>query len=180
MAVPQPDWQRLASAIVARRAELGMTQVGVATAGGISLDRIQALEGAKRTSYRKNTLAALERALQWEPGSVQAVLAGGDPLPLSGVQAKMALTRDLVLQALNQLPTSDLRELVATSLRDHEAEAGMAGGQPDDPHLRRLLELWPHMREAQRRGVVAMLEEMVSESVETGRKPDHAQERRTG
>lgn len=76
------DWKRLADAVVRRRAKLGrLTQAQIAHRSGISLDRIQAIEGAKSDRYRRVTLMALEQALEWEPGSIDEILAGGDPTP---------------------------------------------------------------------------------------------------
>lgn len=75
------DWQRLADAVVRRRSELGLTQFEVAQRGPLSLDRVQAIEGVRSTRYRGSTLAALERALEWEYGSVRAVLASSEPTP---------------------------------------------------------------------------------------------------
>ncbi len=40
------------------------------------------IENARRESYNRSTLAALDRALKWEPGSAAAVLAGGEPTEL--------------------------------------------------------------------------------------------------
>ena len=77
------DWQRLARMAALRRAELDLTQIEVAQRGSLSIDRVQAIEGAKRDRYRLGTLAALERALKWENGSVAAILAGGDPETLA-------------------------------------------------------------------------------------------------
>lgn len=73
------DWQRLAQYAMRRRAELGLTQLEVAQRGPLSLDRVQSVEGAKRDKYRLGTLLALERALEWEADSVEAILAGGVP-----------------------------------------------------------------------------------------------------
>lgn len=75
----QRDWQRLAEYAARRRAELGLTQIEVAQRGPLSLDRVQAIEGAKSTRYRLATLVALERALEWSKGSVERILAGGEP-----------------------------------------------------------------------------------------------------
>lgn len=75
------DWKRLAEHAHRRRSELGLSQAAMAVPGVLSIDRIQKIEGAKRTSYRLGTLLALERALKWAPGSVEQILKGGDPLP---------------------------------------------------------------------------------------------------
>lgn len=76
------DWKRLAEYAARRRAELGLSQGEVAHRGPLSLDRVQNIEGAKRTRYRLATLLALERALQWRGGSIDAILSGGEPVPL--------------------------------------------------------------------------------------------------
>lgn len=79
------NWKLLAEHAARRRAELGLSQIEVAQRGPLSLDRVQSIEGAKRTSYRLGTLLALERALGWKAGSVEAVLAGGDPEPVATI-----------------------------------------------------------------------------------------------
>ena len=76
------DWQRLADRVARRRADLGLTQIEAARRGPLSLDRLQAIEGAKRTSYRLGTLLALARALEWESDSIEAILDGDEPTPL--------------------------------------------------------------------------------------------------
>ena len=73
------NWKLLAEHAARRRAELGLSQIEVAQRGPLSLDRVQAIEGAKSTRYRLGTLLALERALAWGAGSVEAILAGGRP-----------------------------------------------------------------------------------------------------
>jgi len=110
----QKDWKRLAAYATRRRAELGLTQIEVAQRGPLSLDRVQSIEGAKRSSYRLATLLALERALEWERGSVERVLAGGEP----GVAAKASAQ-------LAQPSTLTARATVEPSAR--------ADDLPDDP-----------------------------------------------
>ena len=78
------SWDQLAAAVRARRTELGLTQVDVATAGGVSVDTIRNIEHRRRTPKRVNprTARALEDALEWVPGSIEDTLAGGDPRPI--------------------------------------------------------------------------------------------------
>lgn len=78
------DWERLADRVITRREYLGKTQIEVAQDGGLSLDRVSAIELAKSTQYRSKTLRALERGLEWSPRSVDTVLAGGEPTPIGG------------------------------------------------------------------------------------------------
>ena len=83
------DWARLARAIQHARESrrmpggLRMTQMQLAEAADVSEGTIQNLENPERTYTRRPpTLPAVERVF-WKPGSVNAVLAGGDPTPLS-------------------------------------------------------------------------------------------------
>lgn len=83
--LPIMSWDQLAAAVRARRRELGLTQVDVATAGRVSVDMIRNIEHRRRTPKRVNprTARAIEDALEWEPGSVEDTLAGGDPRPIT-------------------------------------------------------------------------------------------------
>ncbi|MCX2715865.1 helix-turn-helix domain-containing protein [Mycolicibacterium sp. J2] len=78
------SWDQLAAAVRARRTELGLTQVDVATAGRVSVDTIRNIEHRRRTPKRVNprTARAIEDALKWEPGSIEDTLAGGEPSPV--------------------------------------------------------------------------------------------------
>ncbi|MFD0850833.1 helix-turn-helix domain-containing protein, partial [Actinomadura adrarensis] len=64
-----------------RRLELGMKWDEVAQAAGIKPPTLRAIRngtnGPSELSQR-----GIERAMQWEVGSVRAVLAGGDPVPI--------------------------------------------------------------------------------------------------
>lgn len=81
--LPIMSWDQLAAAVRARRTELGLTQVDVAAAGHVSVDMIRNIEHRRRTPKRVNprTARAIEDALEWEPGSIEATLAGGNPTP---------------------------------------------------------------------------------------------------
>lgn len=72
--------ERLAELMDARRLELGMTWEEVASAAGIKPPTLRAIRnGTNRPSQL--TKRGIERALRWAPGSVDAILAGGDPTP---------------------------------------------------------------------------------------------------
>jgi hypothetical protein len=76
------DWRLLADAVIKRRTDLGMTQQDVQAAGGPGTATLRNIEGAHQMSYRGVILGRLERVLRWEPGSIDAILAGGDPTPI--------------------------------------------------------------------------------------------------
>lgn len=66
---------RLADSLVRRRVELGYRSArALASAIGMDARTITSLENARRTSVSRNTLAALEIALQWEPGHIRGLL----------------------------------------------------------------------------------------------------------
>jgi transcriptional regulator with XRE-family HTH domain len=73
------NWAGLGEAVRARRAQLGMTQHDVEQAGGPSDVTLSQIEQGTPRSYQQRTRITLERALQWKPGAVEAILAGEDP-----------------------------------------------------------------------------------------------------
>jgi transcriptional regulator with XRE-family HTH domain len=75
----QPEWGYLGRLVRERRAELGLTQAEVHSAGGPSPATLYLLESGHRDSYRPHILRRLERALGWRANSVRRVLAGGRP-----------------------------------------------------------------------------------------------------
>ena len=56
------------------------TLIGFVRASGISKTTLDSIEAARATSYAQGTLAALEDALGWRPGSIERVLSGLSPL----------------------------------------------------------------------------------------------------
>ena len=84
-------WDRLATLVKQRRQALDIKQDAVT---GVSKATMSNIENAKQDSYKDFTLAALERALRWHPGSIGVVLDGGEPMPVD--QPSDAATSDLV------------------------------------------------------------------------------------
>lgn len=67
--------------MVSRRIELGMrTREALADKIEISYRVLSDLENGKR-SFAPSTLAVVEQALDWQPGSAKRVVAGGEPTP---------------------------------------------------------------------------------------------------
>jgi transcriptional regulator with XRE-family HTH domain len=79
MAEGAQDWTRLGRVVAAERARQGLTIDGLARHTGLGVRTLQSIESGSRAGYRHTTLSRLEDALGWQPGSVAAVLAGGDP-----------------------------------------------------------------------------------------------------
>lgn len=77
------DWSRLGQYVVDGRVRLRMfTRPPLATRAGISTRVLGDIEKGRRDNYDDVTLAALEQALEWETGSISAILAGGEPRPV--------------------------------------------------------------------------------------------------
>lgn len=76
------DWARLGPEVKKRRIQLGLTQPGLVAAGGPSGSVISRIEGGKPGSYDDRSILRLERALQWQEGSVDAILDGGEAVPV--------------------------------------------------------------------------------------------------
>ncbi|MFG2046038.1 multiprotein-bridging factor 1 family protein [Micromonospora sp. NPDC048935] len=74
---------RLARAVRNRRIVLGLSQKQLGERGPISQRTVAKVESGHKDRLHDRTAAALERALQWETGSIQRVLGGGTPVDLS-------------------------------------------------------------------------------------------------
>lgn len=74
------DWEALAKAVRARRADLQLSQGAVTAAGGPSDLVISRIENNEEPRPRLDTLRKLDRGLRWQPGTSEAHLAGS-PMP---------------------------------------------------------------------------------------------------
>jgi hypothetical protein len=70
--------QRLGLLVVARRKELGLSIREAARRAGVMRPTWTGLEEGSRRTADYN-FAAMERTLSWGPGSIEAVLSGGEP-----------------------------------------------------------------------------------------------------
>jgi hypothetical protein len=78
--VDNPDWRRLGEHVTRRREhELGMTQADVHAAGGPSPASQRKIERGELPEATARTLGSLERALRWPAGTINRILAGGEP-----------------------------------------------------------------------------------------------------
>lgn len=84
-AAARPAWERLGRLLATRRAQLDpryRIRKVFAEESGLNYGLVRDIELAVRDSYKATTIAAVERAYAWGPGSIERVLAGGDPTPL--------------------------------------------------------------------------------------------------
>lgn len=75
-------WKTLGDYLVRARREGGFaSRRAFAEHVGVSIRTLDNLERGARTAYKVDTIAAVEIALHWEPGSVDRVVRGGRPIP---------------------------------------------------------------------------------------------------
>ncbi|MFD8144777.1 helix-turn-helix domain-containing protein [Streptomyces sp. NPDC059708] len=140
------DWERLARAIEAARNAMGLTQVALAAAAGVSESSIQNLESGAARKRTPPTLAKVEEALGWAAGTSNTILAG-DEAPVrdtSALEEAAAGTLPLrIVQALSDGPLLD------TKILDLEDDSGarmivvVKGKQGATPEqIQRALEAW--------------------------------------
>jgi len=147
---------------------LRMTQQQLADQAGVSEGTIQNLEDPKRTySRRPPTLAAVERVF-WKPGSVDAVLAGGEPTPLSDEAPTLVPDTPPVEPATRggeRLPLRVQHELDGVVVDTDVIDLGRSGMKmivvvtrdqnlPDDDRLREDYREWTRVQR-ELRGIVA-------------------------
>lgn len=89
----QAAWKRLAELLKQRRGQIESNASRFAEKTGLHSRIIYDIEHAKRTNFRAPKLAEIEAAYQWQAGSIQRVLEGGDPTPLGDDAAVPAAPR---------------------------------------------------------------------------------------
>jgi transcriptional regulator with XRE-family HTH domain len=106
-------WNRLAEHILNRRIQLGyQKRPALAEASGISLRTLSDIENARRTSYERNTIVALEQTLRWAPGSITAILDNGEPSilaehPTTPTAQPPSAGDDTLIQIMNRPDLTD-------------------------------------------------------------------------
>jgi transcriptional regulator with XRE-family HTH domain len=75
------SWDKLSDEVRKRRRELGLTQPDIQQRGGPGVATLRAIENNQPSRPSLRMRRALEDALEWESGSVDAILAGGAPTP---------------------------------------------------------------------------------------------------
>lgn len=95
------DRERLGQVAKRRRLALGRTIAQVAEAAGITPKTVGKIEAGSRV--RELTLWRLNAGLDWQEGSTQSVLNGGEPEPLEAAAERPRYTRDQLVAALGLL-----------------------------------------------------------------------------
>ncbi|MFC3347336.1 hypothetical protein ACFOOM_07780 [Streptomyces echinoruber] len=126
-AAPEP-LVRLAQRVERRIAELALEYAEVCRRAGISDETLGKIR--KGIKARGSTYLKLERALEWAPGSISAILAGGEPTPLdTHADRRAAVKEEAAASAARSSLSSRELELV-TDLAVSAAEK--LGLSPDE------------------------------------------------
>jgi len=73
------NWNRLAELVLARRRELGLSQMALADKAGVHVTTIRHLEAGRVANELPRSRNQIEPELGWAGGSFEAVLNGGEP-----------------------------------------------------------------------------------------------------
>jgi DNA-binding XRE family transcriptional regulator len=123
------DWERLGEFVRRGRVELGYrTQEQFAEAAKISTRTLRELEAGRVVA--KRTLALVEAALNWGPGSAQSVLRQGRPI-VEPEQAAPASTRVADEKNLQRILSASSAELVRMFRQEVEPLPGMTPARAD-------------------------------------------------
>jgi transcriptional regulator with XRE-family HTH domain len=130
MRVDESRWPMLAERVRSRRRELGLSIRAASTAAGIARATWDDLEtGARQT--RQDRWASVERALQWQPGSIAAILEGGEPIIGERAKVPASSLADAVARIRNlpDVDPADKLRMVHDLLAMYEAseEAARSG-----------------------------------------------------
>ena len=116
-----PDWVRLGTYVVSRRIDLGYKKRPALTeVSGISTRILGDIETGRRGNFDRTTIAALEKALGWEPGSALRIAAGGEPV-LRDARRPHEESDEVVRRvAAADIPADRKREIIQLLIEEKE------------------------------------------------------------
>lgn len=105
------DWVRLGAAVKRARKAMGITQPQLGAAAGVSRATVQNIEAGQEFARVTPTLRVIERTLNWQEGSIELVLAGGDPVAVGAAPPVPEPVRRGGSSAPGRLPLKVVQEL---------------------------------------------------------------------
>jgi transcriptional regulator with XRE-family HTH domain len=164
------SWERLGREVARRRGQLQLTQAELAQRGGFSVPTLNAIENNRAGRLSKRLRRALEQAIEWEPGSVDAVLDGQEPRvaiarasgmrdELGGDPEKLAAQRFAVVQRLLRMRRAfvEHRNEMPDAVREAMQEEVTAATRETEEALIWML---PWLGEAERGEAIRILAEL--------------------
>lgn len=127
--------QRFAMLVMARRQRLGLSQRAAWKAGGPSGPVWTDIENATGPAPQGRTLAKLDKALQWVPGSARRAVEGGDPVAIEDATPEPFLAPSFMDELLAEDTRANKLSILFT------AQTKKAEGRPLSPAERRALQV---------------------------------------
>lgn len=143
-----------------RRAELGLTWTEVARRAGLTPEALRLIR-TKSTDLQRSTKDGIERALLWEPGSVDAVLAGGDPTTQPRAEATQSGPSPHTVAAATELTFEEALEVYGKALQQLRRAATI--DREVSPETLAIVEDWDTMFTGLRYGGVTAVYRMLAE-----------------
>lgn len=162
------SWERLGEAVRHRRKELGLTQSEVTAQGGPSVPTLRALENNRAGRLSNKLRRALESAIGWDTGSVEAILEGGAARTLPTPSVASSRTPPATSKAAERFAMAEylikMRRTFA-SHRDTMPEAARAAIEEDFAGAAREMEdavvtMWPWLGDEERPAAIRILTEL--------------------
>jgi hypothetical protein len=160
----EPDRERLAATMQARRVNLDLQWKDVAKRMGMSEANLHRIRTGQ-ISLTPDATAAIERALEWEGGSVQKILSGAEPTHMSASSPRATSTPEPPTAHSPQISTLPLAaqdvldqgELLDTEVIDLSrpgaefhllvvAKVGIKDDQEKREKMREVIEHWVMLR----------------------------------
>jgi transcriptional regulator with XRE-family HTH domain len=123
----EPELERLGRYVLARREQLGMNREAAVRAATMNRGTWQRVERGQ--TVLEGTYARVEIALQWPPGTVRRIIAGGEP-PSDDEETDVSVTHvthetrgdlDLLVEALGDVDKETQRDMIAAALSAYRA-----------------------------------------------------------
>lgn len=122
------DWKRLGRAIAEARKARGWSQQELADACSVGRSTIQAAEGGRAYTRMPASLSVVEQVLGWPKGTVEGILAGGDPPPPQSSRSpkpeettpaeRPQFAQGMPLRVADELTSGEVVETVVMDLSD--------------------------------------------------------------
>jgi hypothetical protein len=109
--------KRLDDEMNRRRVELGLRWKDVASEAGLSYESLRAVRAGSYGMMRDLTAAGIERGLRWAPGSVKAILAGGQPTHVEAVPAARGV-EEIDTETISPRRAMDVLTTIGATLGD--------------------------------------------------------------
>jgi hypothetical protein len=129
------QWERVARALRDARGPATQDDCVTRAESGITKAVWSKLENARAESYKERTIRAACRGVGWTPDSIQRIIEGGDPVPVTTEvrESTGTLSSADVLQQEMESLRQEMRELrrALSELRDAQSAAG-GGSRPSE------------------------------------------------